>query len=46
MQTSDTIQAGLILGCGVVTSGAGAALIVGGRQTPRPAVEGVLGVAL
>ncbi|MHA7281671.1 LysM peptidoglycan-binding domain-containing protein [Arthrobacter sp. TMS2-4] len=46
MQTSDTIQAGLILGCGVVTSGAGAALLVGGRQTPRPAVEGVLGVAL
>lgn len=46
MKTSDTIQAGLILGCGVVTTGAGTALLVGRQATGRPVLEDALGLAL
>ncbi|WP_181033554.1 LysM peptidoglycan-binding domain-containing protein [Arthrobacter sp. SX1312] len=46
MRTSDTIQAGMILGCGIACSGAGAALLVGGPAPGGPDLEGVLGAAL
>ncbi|WP_394253272.1 LysM peptidoglycan-binding domain-containing protein [Arthrobacter pityocampae] len=46
MKTSDTIQAGLILGCGVVTTGAGTALLVGRQATGSPLLEDALGLAL
>ncbi|WP_434993692.1 LysM peptidoglycan-binding domain-containing protein [Arthrobacter sp. Ld5] len=46
MQSSDAIQAGMVLGCGIITAGAGAVLLDGGRTTPRPALEGVLGMVL
>ncbi|WP_247826595.1 LysM peptidoglycan-binding domain-containing protein [Arthrobacter antioxidans] len=46
MQRSDAIQAGMILGCGVALSGAGAVLLVGRRAADGPALEGVLGMAL
>ena len=46
MKTSDTIQAVLILGCGVVTTGAGTALLVGRQATGRPVLEDALGLAL
>ncbi|MBG6223719.1 hypothetical protein IWX63_000267 [Arthrobacter sp. CAN_A2] len=46
MQRSDTIHAGMVLGCGAVISGAGAALLAGRQAPGAPALEGVLGVAL
>ena len=46
MQMSETIQAGMILGCGVACSGAGAALLVGGPAPGTSDLEGVLGAAL
>ncbi|WP_459278779.1 LysM peptidoglycan-binding domain-containing protein [Arthrobacter sp. TMS1-12-1] len=46
MKSSDTIQAGMILGCGVVTTGAGAALLAVREPKGGQGLEGVLGVIL
>lgn len=46
MRTSDMIQAGLMLGCGVVMLGAGTALLVGRQASGSPVLEDALGLAL